>query len=149
MTARKLATGELGRPRQSDLRRSISSAYYSQLHCLAKTVADAMIGTNKNTRNNLAYKQIYRGLAHGQIRQNLRRQDAIKNFPPELQLFSRTFIEMQLKRNDADYDPDQLLYRSDVLKDIEYVENAINSFYKVKASERKGFAAYATSKPRR
>lgn len=68
-----------------------------------------MIGTNKNTINNLAYKQIYRGLAHGQIRQNLRRQDAIKNFPPELQLFSRTFIEMQLKRNDADYDPDQLL----------------------------------------
>ena len=54
MTARKLATRGRGRPRQSDLHRSISSAYYPQLHCLGKTVADEMIGTNKNNRNNIA-----------------------------------------------------------------------------------------------
>ena len=40
-TARKLVIGGMGRPLQSDLRRSISTAYYAMFHCVARAYADA------------------------------------------------------------------------------------------------------------
>ena len=44
-TARRLATsGAKGKPRQSDLRRAISTAYYALFHALAKDGADLFVG---------------------------------------------------------------------------------------------------------
>ena len=148
LSAKKLATGGRGRPRQSDLCRSESTAYYALFHCVATTVANGMIGSNKKSRNDLAYRQIYRGVMHSQIRQNCSRQHVMKDFPPEIQLYGNLFAEMQDKRNEADYDPNIMLYRSEVLSDIEKVEDAIKSFYKIKPSERKAFAAYVAFKTR-
>lgn len=148
LSAKKQATGGRGRPRQSDLRRSVSTVCYGLFHCVAITVADSMIGTNKNDRNNLAYRQIYRGVTHTQIRQNCNRQHVMKDFPPEIQLLGNLITEMYDKRNEADYDPFGILYRSEVLRDIRKVEGTINSFYKLKSSERRVFAAYVAFKTR-
>jgi uncharacterized protein (UPF0332 family) len=57
--ARRLAKATASRPKQVDLRRAISSAYYACFHALAKSCADSLIGT-KNVGNQAAWAQAYR-----------------------------------------------------------------------------------------
>ena len=42
VTARKLASASLKKPRQADLRRAISTAYYALFHAMAKDAADML-----------------------------------------------------------------------------------------------------------
>lgn len=43
-TARDLATSSARRPRQTNLRRAVSTTYYALFHCLAKCCADMVVG---------------------------------------------------------------------------------------------------------
>ena len=44
VTARRLAVANRTKPRQSDLKRSISTAYYALFHAIAKDAADLLVG---------------------------------------------------------------------------------------------------------
>jgi len=103
-TAEKLTSSKGKRPRQSNLRRSISTSYYAVFHALAKNCADALVGTNKKTRPNKAWVEVYRGLSHGVCKTAC---DGAKNigFPVELKDFSDAFMQLQAARHSADYDP--------------------------------------------
>ena len=50
-TAADLLNTGLGRPRQSNLRRAISTVYYAMFHCLAKCCADTIVGGRGATRS--------------------------------------------------------------------------------------------------
>ena len=64
-TARDLvALNVRGRPRQSDLRRAVSTAYYALFHCLAGCCADLLVGDPGANRSLSAWNQTYRGLQH-------------------------------------------------------------------------------------
>ena len=56
------------RPRQSNLRRAMSTVYYAMFHCLAKCCADTIVGGRGATRSSAAWTQAYRALDHGQAR---------------------------------------------------------------------------------
>lgn len=43
-TARDLTTSSTRRPRQTNLRRAVSTTYYALFHCLAKCCADMVVG---------------------------------------------------------------------------------------------------------
>lgn len=144
-TAKKLAKGRGTKPRQADLRRSVSTAYYTTYHCIAKTYADNLIGTNSRKRNDLAYRQAYRSLLHAQIRHCCNRQETMKKFLQKIQYFGDIFAELQSIRESADYDPGIFFYRSQVLKDIKSAERAIISFNQVKINDRRAFLAFATT----
>ena len=64
VTASKLAKPNPMKPRQADLKRAVSTAYYALFHTLAQTCADHLIGTGLR-RNNPAWSQVYRSLEHG------------------------------------------------------------------------------------
>ena len=49
----------------------------------------------------------------------------MRKFPPEIRRFANQFIDMQNKRHRADYDPNETLFKSGVVLDIEASENAI------------------------
>jgi hypothetical protein len=64
VTARRLARANPNRPRQADLRRAVSTAYYAVFHALARQCADRFVGTGHN-RSRPAWQQVYRALDHG------------------------------------------------------------------------------------
>ncbi len=63
-TARRLAKASARKPRQADLKRAISTAYYALFHAIARDAADLLVGTGKD-RPDKAWKQVYRALDHG------------------------------------------------------------------------------------
>ncbi|MBB5518073.1 hypothetical protein [Amphiplicatus metriothermophilus] len=145
-TARKLARSR-GKPRQSDLRRAISTTYYAAFHCLAQSCADYMVGTNAKTRSKHAWRQVYRALEHGFSRSACK-DSLINDFPKEIRDFSNTFIEMQEKRHQADYDPYARFEKSEALQDILRVEAAIDAFRQAPLKDKRAFCAFVLFKKR-
>ena len=64
----RLANMSALKPRQIDLRRAISAAYYAVFHSFCQNCADTLVGTSKRKRPNRAWQQVYRGLDHGAAR---------------------------------------------------------------------------------
>lgn len=146
-TATALARRSNKRPKQADLRRAQSTAYYAMFHCLARQCADNLIGGANAARSNPAWCQVYRALEHGAAK-NACTDGAIAKFPAEVQDFASLFKEMQEKRHAADYDPDYRLRRSEVLSDIETVSAAIERLEACGSSDRAAFCAFVLFKKR-
>lgn len=141
-TARDLAEGtSLGRPRQTSLRRAVSTTYYALFHCLAGCCADMLVGGAGANRSAPAWRQAYRALQHTTARQRCI-QPTIRRFPDDIQDFATAFVAMQRKREHADYDPDGTFYKSYVVQDINTTENMISQFLKVPLKDRRAFAVY-------
>lgn len=147
VTAKSLATKNQKRPRQPDLRRALSTAYYALFHFLARSCADYMIGGTKKTHSKPAWRQVYRALEHGSAK-NACTDGQIKKFPREIQDFANVFKDKQEKRHEADYDPFCALKRSEVLNHIETVEEAISLFDKAMTKDKIAFCALVLFKKR-
>lgn len=141
-TARRLAepVGR-GRPRETDLRRAISTAYYALFHCLAACCANTLIGGPGSNRDMRAWNRMYRSLEHGIARQRCRHSD-ITTFPVSIQNFAIEFVDMQDRRHAADYAYDAEFRKSDVIRDIARIENVIADFNAVDISDRRAFAVH-------
>lgn len=148
-TARRLATASrLGRPLETDLRRSISTAYYALFHCLANCCADTVVGGAGSNRSRPAWNQTYRALEHGMTRRRCVDRNLMARFPIDIRKFGESFVFMQKLRHLADYDPDANdnwdfpLSRFAILQIIDDVEAAIRNFNRVPISDRRAFAVY-------
>lgn len=105
-----------GRPREVELRRAVSDCYYALFHALAKTCADAFVGSSRGDSE--AYVRVYRGLDHARAKQELDRWTRRSDCPPALRTFGAAFVELQELRHRADYDPLPFRHRK---KDAETV----------------------------
>lgn len=105
----------LGQPRQVDIRRAISAAYYALFHAASIEAADNLVGArNRNTQR---YGLVYRSVDHGTLRklceevQRPRLAEKFRHLEPEggfasgIKGFAAAIVELQRKRQDADYDP--------------------------------------------
>ena len=143
-TARDLVeSGRSGRPRETNLRRASSAAYYAMFHCIAESCANTLAGATRASRSQQAWRQAYRALGHSAIRRRSNRRE-FRRFPSEIQEFAGMFITMQAKRHKADYDPypDIQFTKSDALNDISKAEEAIVKFGNTSRSDRCAFAIY-------
>lgn len=147
--ADNLASGarpnQQGRPKQAELRRAISTTYYAMFHTLAKHSADLLVGSTKKSRSDEAWRQIYRSLDHGEVRQrHSQRQykQILKRFPQEIQDFASQFVKMQRLRHTADYDPLERFTRSTVSQLSQETKTAISLFESVGRKDRIAFAAF-------
>lgn len=134
--------GSRGRPRQANLRRAVSTAYYAMFHCLAACCADMLVGGVGAERSEPAWRQAYRALEHGAARQRCNRTAIIQKFPVEIREFADRFAGMQQRRHRADYDPEADYDKGDVLQDITDVAEAIAKFQRVPVKDRRAFAVY-------
>ena len=134
--------GDRGRPRQANLRRAVSTAYYAMFHCLAVCCADLLVGGVGAERSEPAWRQAYRALEHGAARQRCNRTAIIQKFPVEIREFADRFAGMQQKRHRADYGPEARYDKDDVLQDITDVAEAIARFQRVPVKDRRAFAVY-------
>lgn len=142
VTARDLVgAGQRGRPRETNLRRAVSTAYYAMFHCLAACCADMLVGGAGADRSEPAWRQAYRALEHGTVRQRCR-ASTIRAFPYGVQKFALVFADMQQKRQRADYAPEVPFTKSLVLQDIVAAAEAIEVFHRTPAKDRRAFAVY-------
>jgi uncharacterized protein (UPF0332 family) len=139
MTARRLARAGARRPRQADLKRAISTAYYALFHAFARNGADMLIGTGSN-RADKAWSQTYRSLDHGAAK-NACGQLRNLGFPQILCSCADAFVELQQARHDADYDPDYRVTRAEALAAIARAESAIAYLGASSRRDRKALAA--------
>jgi len=148
VTARHLAKARPSKPRQADLRRAVSTAYYAVFHALAHECADRLVGTNKASRSAQAWTQVYRALDHGFAKQQYSRTRN-KDFPAHIVQFADAFITLQEERNRADYDPNATYTRAEVSIHVQAAQQAIRDLRSEPKRDRTAFAAWATLKERR
>lgn len=151
--ARHLASGGagsgMGRPRQDELCRAVSCAYYAMFHALAGCCANMMVGVTRARRNQEAWRRTYRALEHGHAKNQCSNARVLNGFPPEIQDFGELFIYMQRERHTADYDPDANYSRSDVIQFVDDTEGVIAGFESVDARDRRAFAVFVLLRNRR
>lgn len=135
--ARHLAEMDSGRPVQANLRRAISAAYYAMFHFVIDRALSFFIGTgavqgSDDLRNLMArafehadIKGAARAFASGNPPDLIKRALAGQPIPTELQEFTQTFVELQERRHQADYDLSSRFIRDNVLTNIQRVEEAI------------------------
>lgn len=148
-TAKRLANSAgVKRPRQSDLKRAVSTAYYAMFHALCRNCADCLIGTASADRSTPAWRQAYRAIDHGHAKGQCNNKKKLEKFPKDIEDFANLFYELQIERHTADYDPSSSFSKSDVLSLIEATEASIKAFNKVPIKHRRAFAAWTAMKSR-
>ena len=153
--ARSLAMLDLrGKPRQANLRRAVSSAYYAMFHFLVDESCRAIIGTKHSQRG---FRQaLARSFAHttmkkacgiygsAQLTGNIQKS-LPKNLtgqyviPKPIQRVSAVFRELQGVRHLADYDLSEYFRRSEVILLIDQAEDAIRDFASQPPSDDRHF----------
>lgn len=128
-----------GRPREANLRRAVSTAYYALFHCLATCCADTIAGAD---RHHPAWRQTYRALQHGTARNHCQRTAEVAKFPVEIRKFAETFVDMQRERHKADYDPSARFSKMVVIQHINEAMEAIAGFGLAHRRDRRAFAIY-------
>ena len=103
-TARQLAHVHQRRPRQVDLRRSISTSYYALFHGLAELAAGRLVGTTSAAQKSDAWSRVYRDLNHLTAKKACSRPE-LQGCSQELARFLMAFPTLQELRHQADYDP--------------------------------------------
>ena len=142
--ARALATGTVsgsrGRPRQTDLCRAVSAAYYAMFHTLAQSNADMLVGSANRRRS--TWRQAYRALEHGEARRRCGNLGQMRDFPLGIQDFGKSFVVLQRVRHSADYDPDAQFTRFQVIQLIRVVEDSIVALDSTDREAKHSFAIY-------
>ncbi len=146
--ADELISAKSRKPRQSNLRRAVSTAYYAMFHCLAKCCADSLVGSRSADRSKSAWRQAYRALEHGFAKNSCKNQDVVKKFPKDIEDFANTFVSLQEKRHFADYDPFARFTKLEVKSDISSARDAIERFKSSPIKDRRAFSTFVSLKHR-
>jgi hypothetical protein len=108
-----------------------------------------MVGGPGSKRSIEAWRQVYRAMDHGIVKDACKNTATMKKFPGKIQDFANAFVVMQTKRHSADYDPFGKFYKSATKNDIAGVEAAINDFVSAPILDRRAFAAWVMFKNRK
>ncbi len=140
--AAQLAVAGPGRPRDADIRRGISAAYYAVFHDLTARAARLLAGsfpqeTQNEIRRRWSHGEIARLAKHLVDRSNTLKREPDATLPESLKKYGRlldiaatdadlvesmrTFNELQEQRYSADYDHNAQFTKSDL---VEACENA-------------------------
>lgn len=150
--AEQLISPPAGAPRQADIRRAISAAYYAAFHFILAAAADEMVGITK--RSSTRYTLVYRSINHSALKKlceklsrGILQPDILKHFHPtkghgaNLQFLASALIELQENRHLADYDPSQKLKLSDARRAIDTAKLVMGKFDKLSLRRRQSFIA--------
>lgn len=145
--ADRLASASPRRPRQVDLRRAVSTAYYALFHAIAKTVADIMVGARKGHRSEQAWAQAYRGLQHGDAKSAC---EGMRNqiIAPAIKNCADVFVRLQQSRHAADYDPLYRLSRAEAIEAVCIARDAIEKLRSAPSQDGRAFAVQVLVKKR-
>jgi hypothetical protein len=125
---------------QTHLKRAVSTAYYAMFHAVCSSAAELLPGAAGESATSAAWLQAYRGPEHTHVRNQCRNVSIIALYPPEIREFAQTFVEIQGRRNQADYNPLSNFSFSDADRIINRAELAINQLSSTPETVRRAFA---------
>jgi hypothetical protein len=148
--AHQLATLDPRRPRQANLRRAVSAAYYALFHFLVEQSCRNAIG---GQHERAPYRHVLgRAFGHATMRDACKSfaggtlKDTVKkglprtfSIPSQVSDIARNFVELQDVRHLADYDLTEKFIREDVLTLVQLAETAIGEFSAAPDSNEKTF----------
>jgi hypothetical protein len=157
--ARRLVTlSPAGPPRQVDLRRAISSAYYGLFHFTLASLADLFVG--KAYQATSRYALVYRAIDHRSLRilcVEAQKRSPSRGYGPyipatgfgaEIALFAGAVIDLQEKRHQADYNPQPRFRTRDAVLAIAAARSAVRSFKQAGEHQQKAFLTLLLCPPR-
>jgi uncharacterized protein (UPF0332 family) len=143
--ARRLVSLEKNKPRQSSLRRAVSTTYYSVFHLLVRDAARQVTpGGSPAFRN-----QVARAFDHATMRQVCASFSGAAQLPKaiggsitapieaELSALAGLFVDLQAKRHSADYDIAVKFTRLEVLALIRRTRRTVREWRKAPKSENR------------
>ena len=149
-----LATLDPKKPRQANLRRAVSSAYYAVFHYLVEEACRVQIGAQNSQRGfrytlgraftHTVMKQACNSFAGGTLKDSVIRalpRNASGNYPipKPIQEVAAIFAELQDLRHLADYDRSRRFARTEVRVLIGQAKTYVASFAALPASDDKRF----------
>lgn len=155
---RLISSPPTGRPRQVDLRRAISGAYYGLFHFCLRTAADEFVGTTQHLTTR--YALVYRSIEHRTLKEvciEARKQTPSVRYAPyvpkggfgvDIQAFATATVELQEQRHLADYNPQPQFRSSDAELVVDTARNAIGRFQRATDESRKMFLTLLLCPPR-
>jgi len=147
-----------GPPRQVDLRRAVSSAYYALFHLTLTALADEVVGALY--RNTKRYGLVHRAVDHRTIKDLCltvsKAKPPIKYVPyvptkgfgRDLLVFASAFVNLQDERHRADYDVTARCRTLDAKVVIAAGRSGMTHFRGVDGAERKVFLTMLLCPPR-
>lgn len=138
-----------GPPRQVDLRRAISAAYYAVFHATLTAAADLYVGATKRATNQ--YALVYRSADHKELRDiaskliapalsaKLLPYSPPRGFDADIKAFAQAVIDLQEQRHDADYNPSVRLRTTDAVLAIGLARDALRRLRTAQATSRDAF----------
>lgn len=155
---RLIAPLAAGPPRQVDLRRAISAAYYGVFHFVLTALADEFVGRSR--RGTPQYELVYRSVDHSAFRlicDEVSKSSPRPKYLPYLpgngmgmniQAFALVSTDLQQKRNRADYDPTPRFRTADAQLVVDAARGAIRRFNRASITRRKAFLTLLLCAPR-
>lgn len=149
---------QAGPPRQADVRRAISAAYYAVFHALLTAASDEFVG--KRHRATGEYALMYRSISHQRVSQlcasvasggsggKMGQYTPVKGFGDNLQSMAAVMVELQERRHEADYDPLVRVRTADAMLAVRSARSALRRFAKATPACRKRFLALLLFQPR-
>jgi uncharacterized protein (UPF0332 family) len=146
----RLATLDARRPKQANLRRAISSAYYALFHLLVDEACRVQIGAQHAQAPfrqvlgrafvHTVMKEACRSFGGGTLKKGVAKGLPVSfTVPAEIRDLASAFVQLQDLRHLADYDLTERFRRSDVLSLINEVEARIRAFTNLASSNEKRF----------
>lgn len=156
---RLIALPQAGAPRQADIRRAISAAYYASFHATLIASSDQLVGVT--LRATPEYALAYRSVDHRSLRSLC--DEIVKPSPParhapywpvggfsgDLVRYAAAISDLQENRHAADYDPSVRFKLSDAQVAIKTARLAMWRLTTVPASQFRTFVALLLFPPRR
>ncbi|HZB37805.1 MAG TPA: hypothetical protein VE443_07375 [Beijerinckiaceae bacterium] len=148
---RLIARPRAGPPRQVDIRRAISSAYYAVLHATLTAAADEFVGVS--LRSDRRYGLVHRSVDHRALADlcaeavrhhtspRFARYSPDAGFGAGLQAFAAVALDLQEKRIAADYDPMIRVRTADARVAIDTARVALRTLAAAPDDRRRSFLA--------
>jgi uncharacterized protein (UPF0332 family) len=156
--AEELIMPQSGRPRQADIRRAISAAYYGIFHATITKAVDQFVGATNRDKGH--YSLVYRSVSHSRLRElcNEVQKPTLSNkyrpyvppagLGPHIVAVAEAIVELQEKRHSADYDVAIRMNRSDAALAISTARAALERFGKASQQEQLAFLSLLLFSPR-
>lgn len=153
-----LIARQSGRPRQVDIRRAISAAYYGLFHAIVTAAADQFVGVTNRDRSH--YGLVYRSVDHKWLRdlcKEVQKPTLTNRFKPyeprhgfgqNIVAFAIAAVELQEKRHAADYDVMVRMNQSDAALAIGTARAALRRFNGASKRRRVAFLSLLLFPPR-
>jgi hypothetical protein len=135
-------------PKLVVINRAISTAYYAVFHALCWEIVDRTVRRRPSDRFWDIVEPVYRSLDHGSAKRVFQTISNDRGTPEPLKRLSLAFIDLQVARVDADYNPRSRFTRREALDFVERSKQAIETLRLLPPEDRTVLAVKLLTKQR-